>query len=100
MERETGIEPAIFSLGIRRSIENREHSVSRHLVQAMEIVGIALPGCLHGTNGAHTNSNVVLTIQDDGRGINRATLRAKGSQRSADVPIKFVACRNPACEIS
>jgi hypothetical protein len=28
MERETGIEPATFSLGSRQSIGNKEHSVS------------------------------------------------------------------------
>jgi hypothetical protein len=39
LERETGIEPATFSLGKRRSIENREHSVSRHLVLAIEFPG-------------------------------------------------------------
>jgi len=27
MERETGIEPATFSLGMWRSIENKEHGV-------------------------------------------------------------------------
>jgi hypothetical protein len=52
LERETGIEPATFSLGKRRSIENREHSVSRHLVLAIEITGIALYGFLHDANGA------------------------------------------------
>jgi hypothetical protein len=37
MERETGIEPATFSLGNRPSIENNEHSVSGHLALAIEI---------------------------------------------------------------
>src|SRR3954469_15487063 len=37
MERETGIEPATFSLGNRPSTENNEHSVSGHLVLAIEI---------------------------------------------------------------
>jgi hypothetical protein len=37
MERETGIEPATFSLGNRPSIENNEHSVSGHLVLATGI---------------------------------------------------------------
>jgi hypothetical protein len=35
MERETGIEPATFSLGNRPSIENKEYSVSEHLVLAI-----------------------------------------------------------------
>jgi hypothetical protein len=39
LERETGIEPATFSLGSRQSIENKEHSVSRDLVLAIEITG-------------------------------------------------------------
>jgi hypothetical protein len=37
LERETGIEPATFSLGNRPSIENNQHSVSGYLVLAMEI---------------------------------------------------------------
>ena len=43
LERETGIEPATFSLGKWPSIENTEHSDSRHLLQAMEITGKAQP---------------------------------------------------------
>jgi len=37
LERETGIEPATFSLGNRPSIANKEHRVSGHLVLAIEI---------------------------------------------------------------
>jgi hypothetical protein len=36
MERETGIEPATFSLGMGRSIENKEHGVHPDLVLAIE----------------------------------------------------------------
>ena len=36
LERETGIEPATFSLGKRLQIENKEHSEFRHLFQAIE----------------------------------------------------------------
>jgi hypothetical protein len=39
MERETGIEPATFSLGIWLKIENKEHSEFRHLFQAIEFTG-------------------------------------------------------------
>jgi hypothetical protein len=39
MERETGIEPAIFSLGRWLKIENKEHSEFRHLFQAIEFTG-------------------------------------------------------------
>jgi hypothetical protein len=43
LEREARIELATSSLGKRRSIENSEHSVSRHLVLAMEITGNSQP---------------------------------------------------------
>jgi hypothetical protein len=36
MERETGIEPATFSLGKWLKIENKEHSEFGHLFQAIE----------------------------------------------------------------
>jgi hypothetical protein len=36
LERETGIEPATFSLGRWLKIENKEHSEFRHLFQAIE----------------------------------------------------------------
>jgi hypothetical protein len=36
MERETGIEPATFSLGKWLQIENKEHSEFGHLFQAIE----------------------------------------------------------------
>jgi hypothetical protein len=36
MERETGIEPATFSLGKWLKIENKEHSEFRHLFPAIE----------------------------------------------------------------
>jgi hypothetical protein len=36
LERDTGIEPATFSLGIWLKIENKEHSEFRHLFQAIE----------------------------------------------------------------
>jgi hypothetical protein len=36
LERETGIEPATFSLGKWLQIENKEHSEFRHLFQAIE----------------------------------------------------------------
>jgi hypothetical protein len=36
MERETGIEPATFSLGNWLQIENKEHSEFGHLFQAIE----------------------------------------------------------------
>ena len=36
MERETGIEPATSSLGRRRSIDNKEHSVFVDLVLAIQ----------------------------------------------------------------
>ena len=39
LERETGIEPATFSLGKRLQIENKEHSEFRHLFQAIEFTG-------------------------------------------------------------
>ena len=39
MERETGIEPATFSLGKWLQIENKEHSEFRHLFQAIEFTG-------------------------------------------------------------
>jgi hypothetical protein len=39
MERETGIEPATFSLGKWLKIENKEHSEFRHLFQAIEFTG-------------------------------------------------------------
>ena len=39
MERETGIEPATFSLGMRRPIENKEHGVHLDLVLAIENTG-------------------------------------------------------------
>jgi hypothetical protein len=39
LERETGIEPATFSLGRWLKIENKEHSEFRHLFQAIEFTG-------------------------------------------------------------
>jgi len=39
MERETGIEPATFSLGKWLQIENKEHSEFGHLFQAIEFTG-------------------------------------------------------------
>ena len=42
MERETGIEPATSSLGIRQSIGNKEYSVSWHLVLATENTAFSL----------------------------------------------------------
>jgi hypothetical protein len=42
LERETGIEPATFSLGRRPSIENKEHSVHLHLVLAIRNPGFLL----------------------------------------------------------
>ena len=36
LERETGIEPATFSLGKWLQIENKEHSEFGHLFQAIE----------------------------------------------------------------
>jgi len=39
MERETGIEPATFSLGSRLKIENREHREFPHLFPAIEFKG-------------------------------------------------------------
>jgi hypothetical protein len=39
LERETGIEPATFSLGRWLKIENKEHSEFRHLFQAIEFRG-------------------------------------------------------------
>ena len=60
MERETGIEPATSSLGIRQSIGNKEYSVSWHLVLAIENYRVFTLGSLHGSNGAqteHTNGN-------------------------------------------
>jgi len=39
MERETGIEPATFSLGKWLKIDNKEHSEFRHLFQAIEFTG-------------------------------------------------------------
>ena len=41
MERETGIEPATFSLGKWPSIENKEHSVHPNLVLAIENTGFS-----------------------------------------------------------
>jgi hypothetical protein len=40
MERETGIEPATFSLGMWPSIENKKHSVHLDLVLAIENTGL------------------------------------------------------------
>jgi hypothetical protein len=39
LERETGIEPATFSLGRWLKIENKEHSEFRHLFQAIDFTG-------------------------------------------------------------
>jgi hypothetical protein len=39
MERETGIEPATFSLGKWLQIENKEHREFGHLFQAIEFTG-------------------------------------------------------------
>jgi hypothetical protein len=39
LERETGIEPATFSLGKWLQIENKEHSEFGHLFQAIEFTG-------------------------------------------------------------
>jgi hypothetical protein len=36
MERETGIEPATFSLGNRRSFENKQHGVFAGFILAIE----------------------------------------------------------------
>jgi hypothetical protein len=52
MERETGIEPATFSLGNRPSIENKEHCASGHLLLAMEFTGIRKACFLQIANGA------------------------------------------------
>jgi hypothetical protein len=41
LERETGIEPATFSLGKWPSIENKEHSVHLDLVLAIENTGFS-----------------------------------------------------------
>jgi hypothetical protein len=42
LARETGTEPATFSLGIRLKIENKEHSEFRHLFPAIELTGNSL----------------------------------------------------------
>jgi len=39
LERETGIEPATFSFGIRLKIENKEHREFPHLFPAIEFKG-------------------------------------------------------------
>jgi len=41
LERETGIEPATFSLGMWLSIENKEHGVHLDLVLAIENTGFS-----------------------------------------------------------
>jgi hypothetical protein len=59
MERETGIEPATFSLGRRQSIGNKEHSVSCISFWRLRIPGFqsVRPSQIkRSTNGAHESS--------------------------------------------
>ena len=59
MERETGIEPATFSLGRRQSIGNKEHSVSCISFWRLRIPAFQSFLCTRikrSTNGAHESS--------------------------------------------
>jgi len=42
MERETGVEPATSSLGIRRSIANKDYAVFGNLILAMKSIQFSI----------------------------------------------------------
>ena len=59
LERETGIEPATFSLGRRQSIGNKEHSVSCISFWRLRMPGFQSFLCTRikwSTNGAHEST--------------------------------------------